>query len=129
MNAWLSGNALVVAIALLVAPAAHSRDRMMEPTQDLHSARESRPLLGSVLQRRRAATSQRHHMIDSSLPLGFYDGTAEVPQQTTVVPALVSDTAPLTPSIPTAAEERASVETTPEGVTIVRGPGSRHIAR
>jgi hypothetical protein len=32
------------------------------------------------------------------------------------------------PRPPVAQDERASVETTPQGVTIIRGPGSRHIA-
>jgi len=43
---------------------------------------------------------------------------------------------PVAPAPPPAAaaaavpgDDRATVETTPEGVTIVRGPGSRHIAR
>jgi hypothetical protein len=67
-------------------------------------------------------------------PLGTADGlvdTAAAGAPSTLPPVVIMMSPPQAaapkPRRP-AAEERASVEQTPEGVTVIRGPGSRHIA-
>jgi len=59
-------------------------------------------------------------------PDGFFDGDVTPAAGT---PMVMLSGGPAAPQLPrrSAVEERASVETTVEGVVVVRGPGSRHV--
>jgi hypothetical protein len=62
-------------------------------------------------------------------PGGFFDGDVIPGFTSGTPPLLLLSGPPAAPELPrrSAVEERASVETTPDGVVVVRGPGSRHL--
>jgi hypothetical protein len=62
-------------------------------------------------------------------PFGLYGGDYVPPQEPASSPIVMLGQQPPSAPLPSAADLRPSVEETSSGVTIIRGPGSKHIAR
>lgn len=71
----------------------------------------------------------RHHLHRTPFfAPGFFEGS-DAPFAADPTPGIVVlNAAPPPAPVHAAGDERASVERTPQGVTVVRGPGSRHTA-
>jgi hypothetical protein len=120
-------------LALAASPAAadgtmHQRTAAGVHTPHLPSLRELERLRHLDISRRFARTPFSPFFPAQFAELGFLPWGDELAPAGEVPVAVVPAALPPRPPV-SLADERPRVETTSDGVTIVRGPGSHHIAR